>query len=529
MIVLLIFLGLALPQAGCESFMEVMRDNTIATPLAQRPMSTLVYPGDDGKLVYNPMPSGDRIPDFSNCGYMGGGVAIPNVPVRATLEPKSGDDTKRIQAAIDEVSQRTPDRNGFRGAVLLKKGRYHVRGTLRIGASGVVLRGEGDGPDGTIIRAAGTEKRTLITIAGEGTPREVRGSRTRILDEYVPVGARSFRVEDGSKFKVGDAVIVHRPSTEEWIRAIGMHAFEAKPDGSTIEPWKPGTRDLRSDRVITAIRGDEITIDAPLCNSLDQRYGGGTMYKYDFPGRIRQVGVERLRSESDYASEFDEAHAWTFIKFDAVENAWVRFVTTKYYGFGLVAMGRQSKWITVEDSLCLDPKSEIRGDRRYSFQMTGQLLLVQRCYAREGRHDYAMDSISPGPNVFVDCATDNSHADTGPHHRWSVGTLHDNLHIRGHKIRVRNAGNEGTGHGWTGANMVLWNCSAEEIVIERPPTANNWAIGSVALKRKGDGTWDRWWEPVQPRSLYYAQLAERMGDEAVAAVNPRTGPRVPVD
>lgn len=302
-----------------------------------------------------------------------------------------------------------------------------------------------------------------------------------------------------------------------------------KPDGSTIEPWKPGTRDLRADRIITDIRGHRITIDAPLCNSIDQRFGGGTIYKYDFPGRISNVGVEHLRSISDYTGETDEAHAWTFIKFDAVENGWVRFITTKHYGFGLVSMGRQTKWITVEDSLCLDPISQIRGDRRYSFHMTGQLLLVQRCFAREGRHDFALDSISPGPNAFVECATENSHADTGPHHRWSVGALFDNVHVRGDKIRIRNAGNEGTGHGWTGANMVVWNSSAEEIVVEQPPTANNWAVGSVALKRKGDGTFDRWWEPVQPRSLYYAQLAERRGQDAVAAIAPRTGPRTPVD
>src|SRR3954467_5604611 len=72
------------------------------------------------------------LPDFSNCGYGGGGVEIPNIPVRATLKPEAGEATARIQGALDAGP----------GAVLLARGEYEIGGTLRIGASGVVLRGE---------------------------------------------------------------------------------------------------------------------------------------------------------------------------------------------------------------------------------------------------------------------------------------------------------------------------------------------------------------------------------------------------
>ena len=61
--------------------------------------------------------------DFSHAGYMGGGVAIPTVPVAVTIGPSGGDDTQAIQAAIDMVS-RMPLVNGFRGAVLLRPGAY---------------------------------------------------------------------------------------------------------------------------------------------------------------------------------------------------------------------------------------------------------------------------------------------------------------------------------------------------------------------------------------------------------------------
>ena len=94
----------------------------------------LIKQGPDGKLEYAKDKQGNRIPDFSRAGYMGGGVKLPDVPVRKTLEPKAGnaDDTARIQAAIDEVGRAKADSKGFRGAVLLKKGQYRVAGTLAI-------------------------------------------------------------------------------------------------------------------------------------------------------------------------------------------------------------------------------------------------------------------------------------------------------------------------------------------------------------------------------------------------------------
>src|ERR1051325_10594925 len=80
--------------------------------------SEWVHPGPGGKLVYKTTEHGDRIMDFSYAGYMGGGVPLPNVPVKKTINPSGGeDDTALIQGAIDEVSK-LPLANGFRGAVL---------------------------------------------------------------------------------------------------------------------------------------------------------------------------------------------------------------------------------------------------------------------------------------------------------------------------------------------------------------------------------------------------------------------------
>src|SRR5688500_13866203 len=86
------------------------------------PATSMVYPGIDGKLVYVADSLGNKIPDFSNAGYKGGGVAIPYVPVKVTVWPVAGDNADNVQAAIDKVSAMPLDASGFRGAVLLKMG-----------------------------------------------------------------------------------------------------------------------------------------------------------------------------------------------------------------------------------------------------------------------------------------------------------------------------------------------------------------------------------------------------------------------
>ena len=110
-----------------------------------------MYYGADGTLQYQTTAIGDKILDFSGAGYMGGTQSIPLVPIALTLNPSPTptDDTARIQAAINQVST-LPLVNGVRGTILLTAGTYDISTTLNINASGVVLRGQGQGPTGTL-------------------------------------------------------------------------------------------------------------------------------------------------------------------------------------------------------------------------------------------------------------------------------------------------------------------------------------------------------------------------------------------
>jgi hypothetical protein len=186
--------------------------------------------------------------------------------------------------------------------------------------------------------------------------------------------------------------------------------------------------------------------------------------------------------------------------------------------------------VTVQDCAMLDPVSQITGGRRYSFGGSGQFVLFLRCYARNGRHDFVNGSGDMGPTAFVDCLAEKTHADIGPHHRWACGTLYDN--VKGGQINVQDRGRSGTGHGWAGNAQVFWNCEAESFVCQQPwiPSAQNWNIGAVgkrgkpALPDRPDGWWESFGRHVAPRSLYLAQLRERVrlaggdADAALAAV-----------
>ena len=204
--------------------------------------------------------------DFSHAGYMGGGVSIPSVPVKITLSPAAGDNTDAIQKAIDEVSKMKMV-NGFRGAVLLKPGTYDCERTLKINASGVVLRGSGSGTNGTIFNLTG-KPHNCIEIRGAVSSKLI-GDSTTIADSYVPAGTYSFNVTNASIFSVGDTIRITRHITDEWIKFMGMDELVRSGKKQT---WISG--DITTERVIRKIEKNKITVDVPLNDSYDSKYTG---------------------------------------------------------------------------------------------------------------------------------------------------------------------------------------------------------------------------------------------------------------
>ncbi|MEZ0539986.1 DUF6298 domain-containing protein [Fibrella arboris] len=472
-------------------------------PVKKQPLTV----GPQGRITYTPDERGNRIPDFSYCGYKAGERAIPTADIKVTVPVRKGDATRRIQAAIDYVSALPVNSDGLRGAVLLEKGVHEVTGALTISASGVVLRGAGMGAGGTTLLGTGTSRDNLITVSGKND-RKLE-SAVSITDSYVPVNALTIRLAKTTNLKVGELVQVRRPSTKEWIQALKTETFGG---GLSSLGWKPGQRDLFWDRQVVAVNGSAITLDAPLTTALDSAYGSGTVARYSWSGRITQSGVENLRLESAYdkTNLKDEDHRWMAVVFSNVQDAWVRQVEFSHFAGSAVLVQETAKRITVEDCQSLAPISEIGGERRSTFFVRGQQVLCQRLYAESGYHDFAVGYCSPGPNAFVQCESHLPFSFSGAVDSWASGVLFDIVNVDGHALRFADLGQDGQGAGWNAANSVFWQCTAARVENYQPPTAQNWAFGTWA-QFAGDGYWDMSNEQIQPRSLYYAQLNDRLG------------------
>ena len=491
-------------QSICISLFFLFLQQAVTAQKPVKPAAPLFF--DKGRLQYTPEPDGDRIPDFSYCGYMASEKPIPAVPVKIIVPLTKGDATSRIQSALDQLAALPTDNNGIRGAVLLQKGNYEVNGQLRIKASGIVLRGSGIGI--TTITGMGNGRLALIKIIGKNTISR-DGIGMRIIDPYVPAGAMQFKVDSGIMIKDhSNRIIIRRPSTQKWIKQLGTDHFGG---GITALGWKPGDRDLFIDRTISRIEGNTIYIDAPITTAIDSTYGGGTIYFYSPADRVSNCGVENLSLVSAYESKNpkDEDHRWNAINLESAEDCWVRQVNFKFFAGSAVSVLETSKRITVEDCKSLSPVSEIGGQRRYTFLTTGQQTLFQRCYAEKGYHDFAVGYCAPGPNAFVQCESIQPYSFSGTIDSWASGVLFDLVNVDGNALRFGNRGQDANGAGWTAANSVFWNCTAARIDCYQPPTAQNYSFGSWA-QFAGDGYWGESNNTISPRSLFYQQLKERL-------------------
>ena len=492
---------------------------TIFVQISIAQSTSLISVDTNGKLIYTPDSKGNIVPDFSGVGYRNSESPIPNVAVVKTVNAVVGDNLANIQNAINEVSAYTPDANGFRGTILFKAGTYNISNSITISASGIVLRGEGFDGTGTNFVATKTTQHNLINFAGISGTASLSSSKKSITDAYVPIGTKQVTVASGHTFMVGDAVFVHRIPNDAWISLLGMDKLTSIiPQDPTTVDWVASSYDLYSERKVTAVNGNLITLDAPIMDIIDPVYATGELMKYT-SNRIEKCGIENIRLFSNYTSDTDENHGWEAISFDNIINAWARNIEVYYFGYSAVHINSSASWITVDSCKMLDAKSIITGGRRYSFNVDGQRNLVQNCTTRRGRHDYVNGSRTCGPNVFYNCIATIQNSDIGPHHRWSTGILFDNIVGNGSQD-VQNRLDSGSGHGWSGGQIMFWNCTAGKMIVQDPPgDERNWAIGckSSVITNVGDWTTELL-GTIESKgtfistipSLFQAQLNERL-------------------
>ena len=350
-----------------------------------------------------------------------------------------------------------------------------------------------------------------------------------VADEYVPAGAISLSVKDAKGLAVGDVIWIWRPVTEKWIHFMGMDALVR--DGKH-QTWIKSGSTMKYERTIRSISGKCLTLDVPLTDDMDARYlvpDTAVVVKTAPFKRLTHCGIESLRIISPPPAGTLTAKNNLAVRFDNCEDCWVKNVAM-HNTLGDVKVANHARRITIEEVHAVHTATVAKGAGYPSdFTLLGAQILVNRC-SSVGDGSFYVATLDGGAtlNVVLNC---DFHGSGGiqPHMRWSTGLLIDGCHLPDGKIDFINRGTAGSGHGWAIGWAVAWNCRAKSIDVQQPPGAVNWCIGcdGEVNQRKlkngeappQNGSWlSSPGTPVEPASLYLAQLRERLGPQALANI-----------
>ncbi|EJD43357.1 hypothetical protein AURDEDRAFT_66589 [Auricularia subglabra TFB-10046 SS5] len=453
---------------------------------------------------------GDLLPDFSYVGYRQGDHKLPSSkPHNASIiippgKSASDDQSSAIQEALDQVG------NSGGGVVELAAGKHYVGGNASI-----VF------PSKTWLRGADASK-TIVYVKGSarevfaiGTPglKAKTGAKTDITASYVGIGASTVAVKDASIFKAGQTVYVQRPATAAWIRANGMADLVRNDDPQT---WiKVGTL-IKQPRTIASIAGNILTLDVPLTDAIEKKYGQGSVQAFTAPSQTQGAGIEQLQIVlqpscsgqpiNDAACRFQ---AITFQPF--VLDSWASTVNMTGFVAGFVRVYDGAKRITLENLVAYrDAKSDGSAGWGSDIAVEGTQVLVKNCESRavDGGRSFAISTSSQtaGPNAVLNQRASLTSQVIQPHMRWAHGLLVDNSQAG---IQLINRKTAGSGHGWAINAGVAWNSDAP-FTIQSPPLGVNWGIGMRGKAgADSNGTLIATGEGVTPKSLYTAQLQAR--------------------
>jgi hypothetical protein len=291
------------------------------------------------------------------------------------------------------------------------------------------------------------------------------------------------------------------------------------------QTWIRTGSTLPIERRIAAITGNIFTLVVPLSDSLDSKYlnpPGVAVVKVQPPARPTQIGIERLHIISPPQHVNHTQELYTAIRLSG-EDCWLRDLVIDETMNSVSVGGRR---ITLENVTVNRKIPHVGSSKPAEFAPNGDQILLNRCSVNADNVWFAATGAGhSGPIVFLNCTFSGDGHIEG-HMRWSTGMLLDNCALRGGGIDFKNRGAMGSGHGWGMGWAVAWNCVAKSFVVQRPPGAFNWAIGCIGarelLARPFDaapslpeGTFDSHGKPVNPQSLYLAQLAERLGPRSL--------------
>lgn len=465
----------------------------------------------------------ERLPDYSHAGYHRGELPLPDRPVATNVRDFGAvgdgiaDDTRAIQAAIDATRD---------GAVLVPPGRYLVSDYLRIGKSGIVLRGAG--PERSVLwfprgldEIHPRQGRTSTGSPASGYSFDggfvtLRGDyQARVLTKIVGSarrGDREVEVERSSGLRVGQWVLVRLQEAPD--QSLKTHLYCGDP-GDIRRGKRLDTKMLLQ---VVALEPKRVRFNRPL------RFETRPAWQPEicaFQPTVTESGIEELGFEfppARYRGHFKENGA-NAIELRQVHHCWVRNVTIRNgdLGINVVACGNTITGVTL---IADQPRGTADGGvpdctGHHGIQCKGaEDNLITRFEVRAPYiHDLSVEHASG--NVFVAGSGRDLNFD---HHK---DTPYENLFTDidcGRGTRVwRCGGGASIGRqsaGWE----TFWNIRADRPIA---PPSDGWGPGSMnfvglaTTTRRARTPGGIWWEVLPPASLvpanlHAAQLARRL-------------------
>ena len=365
---------------------------------------------------------------------------------------------------------------------------------------------------------------TCVSIEGERLkfPKETPSNTFPVTDAYIPSGALSLTVKDAQGLVAGDTVFIRWPRTAKWIHFMGMDTLVRNGQAQT---WMKKDSPIAFERTIRSIEGNRITLDVPLTDVIDSQLlapATAVVVKTMRPKRLVNCGLESLRIHSPPPSGTLTAGNNLSVSLENCKDCWVKDVAM-YDTLGNVLVGGNARRITLEQVHAVHTATVAKGAGYSSdFTLRGSQVFIDRCSSKgDGSFYVATLGASATLNVVLHCEFQGRGA-IQPHMYWSTALLIDSCHLPEGRIDLINRGTSGSGHGWAIGWAVAWNCTAKWFNIQQPPGAMNWCIGGVGELDKKASLKGPWLSshgiPVEPASLYLAQLRERLGAQALSNI-----------
>ncbi|NMH86306.1 family 43 glycosylhydrolase [Flavivirga algicola] len=315
--------------------------------------------------------------DFSKAGYAYGeqDFQYPGSIIDVTskdIYPNTGEDlTKKVQALIDETGK-----NGG-GVLYFPKGKYTFNTNpnnvdfLKIDYDNIVIRGEGQGEEGTIFYNSTSLLNkepnpwlspTLIRYGYKiqgvdhfwgAAPLKYNGAKiskkseqkiyeapklTSVTHKAVK-GSKNLRVKNTTALKAGDVVLLAMYNTNgsnKLIKKVLNYTdVELTPDlESANRAEKEGVASFQAlveiERIIS---GDQILLRQPLLMDIDMEFQPMLLSA----PMVRNVGIENLRFASAWDGNYkhhanrDVDYGWNAVNFCRVAHGWMKNVTIDNY------------------------------------------------------------------------------------------------------------------------------------------------------------------------------------------------------